>query len=57
MTPIQFVILTTAAAGILFFVIFITILFLPDAPKEKEMHEIQHPPDTGYKCFQEQYDK
>lgn len=54
MSSLQFVILSTAVAGILFFAIFMTILFLPH---KKETHEIPHPPlDTGYKCLQEQYD-
>ena len=55
MASAQFVILSTAVAGTLFFVIFMTILLLPH---KKETHEIPPPPvDTGYKCLQEQYDK
>lgn len=56
MSYIQFVILSTAVAGILFFAIFMTILFLPHK-KETHENEIPPTPDTGYKCLQEQYDK
>jgi len=55
MTSIQFVILTTAAAGTLFFVVFMALLFYPT--RKKETYEIPHPPDPGYKYLLEQYDK
>ena len=53
MSSIQFVILSTAVAGILFFAIFMTILFLPH---KKETYNIPPPPDTGYKWLLDQYD-
>lgn len=53
MTLTQFVILTTAATGTLFFIIFMLILLLPH---KKEMYKIPLPLDPGYKWLLDQYD-